>query len=295
VYGIIKTYDDKPHERAAIAASTEKAAFNNWMKRHGAARSTILLHMEQRIKAEHSVVEDAKRLWEKLASAYMLKLKHNFFQIREDLWSIKLLDYRDVDNYTSRIDGKVKDYNLSAGPTTPLTTDTDAADPDSAKTIAKMSEQEHICYLLCGMPRKNEWKVFLVLMMDKNATMPATLDEIVTKLIEKNTAITRENWLAPEAVLFTIMDSKSGKASKGGRSPKRDKRDDNRDNKDKRKEKDFRKCFHCQLRGHTTENCLGKQRGDPPKSADTTATASSAASAMSTLTTSIENYWMVAS
>jgi hypothetical protein len=60
-----------------------------------------------------------------------------------------------------------------------------------------------------------------------------------------------------------------------------------------RKERDFRKCTHCHRRGHTTENCLSKQRGDPPKAADTAAKASTETT--STITTLIENYWMVAS
>jgi len=165
---------------------------------------------------------------------------------------------------------------------------------DSAKTIAKISEQQHIFYLLCGIPTNDEWKVFLELMIDKNATMTATPYEIVTKLVEKKAAIKRENGLAPEALLFAKKGGKGGtcgnggKASKGGRSPKMDKRD----NKDNRKEKDFRKCFHCQLRGDTTENCLTKQRGNPPKAADTAAKPSTETTL--TLTTSIENYWMVA-
>jgi len=287
VYGIIKGYNDKPEEQAANATATEKAAFKDWMNRHGVAWSTILLGMEPRIQAEYTVVDDAKTLWEKLASAYKSKLKLNIFEIREDLWSIKLQDCGDVDNYASRIDRKVKDYNLCAGPTT---TDTDA--DANAKTIAKMSEQEHIFYLLRGIPRNDEWKVFLELMMDKNATMTATPDEIVTKLVEKEAAIKREKGLAPEALLFAKKGGgNGGKAGKGGKSPRKDKRD----SKDERKEKDFRKCFHCQRRGHTTENCLSKQRGDPPKSADTAAKASTEASATSTLTTSIKNYWMVAS
>jgi len=290
VYGIIKGYDDKPEEPAANAIATEKAAFKDWIKRHGVARSIILLGMELRIQAEYTVVDDAKTLWEKLASAYKSKLKLNIFGIREDLWSITLQDCGDVDYNALRIDRKAKDYNLCAGPST---TDTDA---DTAKTIAKMSEQEHIFYLLCGIPRNDQWKVFLELMMDKNATMTATPDEIVTKLIEKEAAIKRENGLAPEALLFAKNGGKGGnggKAGKGGRSPKRDKRDDKRDNKDERKEKDFRKCFHCQQRGNTTENYLSKQRSDPPKAADTAAKASTETT--STLTTSIENYWMVAS
>jgi hypothetical protein len=293
VYGIIKGYDGKPEEPAANATGTEKGAVKDWMNRHRVARSTILLGIEPRIQAEYTVVDDAKTLWEKLASAYKSKLKLDIFEIREDLWSIKLQDCGDVDNYASRIDRKVKDYNLCAGPST---TDTDA-DAYSGKTIAKMSEQEHIFYLLGGIPRNEEWNIFLELMMDKNATMTATPDEIVTKLVEKEAAIKGENGLAPEALLFAKKGDKGGtgnnggKAGRGGRSLRRDKRD----NQDERKEKDFRKCFHCPRRGHTTENCLSKHRGDPPNAADTAAKASTEASATSTLTTLIENYWRVAS
>jgi len=191
VYGIIKGHDDKLGEPAANATATEKAVFNDWMNSHCDARSSILLGMEQRIQAEYMVVDDAKTLWENLASANQSKLKLNIFGIREDLWSIKLQGCGDIDNYTSRIDRKVKDYNLCAGPST---TDTDATYIDSAKTIAKISEREHIFYLRCGIPRNDEWKVFLELMIDKNATMTATPDEIVTKLIAKEAAIKRENW-----------------------------------------------------------------------------------------------------
>jgi hypothetical protein len=131
VYGIIKGYDDKPEETAANATATEKAAFKDWMNRHGVARATILLGMEPRIQAEYTVVHDAKTLWEKLASAYKSKLKLNIFEIREDLWSIKLQDWGNVVNYVSQIDRKVKDYNLCGGPTAPSTTYTDG-DTDSA-------------------------------------------------------------------------------------------------------------------------------------------------------------------
>jgi hypothetical protein len=84
-----------------------------------------------------------------------------------------------------------------------MTTNTDTATgPDSVKTIANMSEQEHIFYLLRRIPRNNEWKVILELMMDRNATMTATPNEIVTKLVEMEAAFKRENVLAPDALLF---------------------------------------------------------------------------------------------
>jgi len=254
VYGIIKEYNDKPEEPAANATPTEKAAFKDWMNRHVVARSTILLGMEPRIQAEYTVVDDAKTLWEKLASAYKSKLKLNIFEIREDLWSIKQQNCGDVDNYTSRIDRKIPDNNLCAGPTATSTASNDAADTDTdanAKTILKMSEQEHIFYLLRGIPRNDEWKVFLELMMDKNVTMTAMPEEIITKLVEMEAAIKRENGLTPEAQLIAKKGGKGGRGGKVGKSPRRDKRD----NKDDRKDKDLRKCFHCQRRGHITENC----------------------------------------
>jgi len=131
--------------------------------------------------------------------------------------------------------------------------------------------------------------------MHKNATITATPDEIVTKLVEKEAAIKRENGLAPEALLFAKKGGKGGgngsKAGKGGKSPTRDKRD----SQDDREEKDLRMSFHRQRRWHVTENCLSKQHGNPPKSADTAAKVSTEASATSALTTSNETSWMVTS
>jgi hypothetical protein len=60
-----------------------------------------------------------------------------------------------------------------------------------------MSDQEHIFYLLRRIPRNDGQTVFQELMMNKNATMPATPDEIVTKLVETDAAIKREKALAP--------------------------------------------------------------------------------------------------
>jgi hypothetical protein len=106
VHGIIKGYNDKREEPAANATATEKATFKDWMNRYGVARSTIMLSMEPRIQADYMVIDNGKTLWEKLASAYNSKLKLNIFEIGEDLWSIKLKDCGDVNNYTLWIDVK---------------------------------------------------------------------------------------------------------------------------------------------------------------------------------------------
>jgi hypothetical protein len=184
--------------------------------------------------------------------------------------------------------GKVKDYNLCAGP---MCNHTNAADPEaSAMTIAMMSEQELIIYLLHGIPKNDEWKVFLELMMGKYATMTTMPEEIVTKLAEKNAAIKRENGLTPEALLFAKKGGRGGRGGKVGKGARRDKRD-NQGDIDK-KDKNLRKCFHCQRQGHITKNCLSNQRGYCALAANTVANASTETT--STQTTSNKNYWMVA-
>jgi len=92
-----------------------------------------------------------------------------------------------------------------------------------------------------------------------------------------------------------MRGGRGGREGKAGKCPKRDKSDDKGDNKgdNDRKDTDFLNNFHCQQRGLTTENCLSNQPSDPPMSANTTGKALTLTA--STLTTSIENYWMVAS
>jgi len=232
---IIKLSDDKMEEEAAHATTTGRAAFKDCMNHHRADGSTILLTLDPRIQAEYTVVDDGKTHWETFASSYTSKMKLKMFEMREDLQSIKLADCRDDDNNASRIDPEVKDCNHLDGPTT---TDTDAANTNpNAMKIAKISEQQHIFYLLRGMRRTDQWKVFVEHLMDKNATMSTSPDAIIIKLVEKKAAIKRDNRLTPDAMVCVKQGSKGGRVCKVGRSPKRDKRDNQGDND--RKEKDL--------------------------------------------------------
>jgi len=96
VYSAIEGCDNKLAEPAVNLTTIVKAAFKDGMKCDGVARSTILLGMEPRIQLEYMVVENAKTRWEKLTSASKSKLKLNIFDIREDLWSLKLQDCRSI-------------------------------------------------------------------------------------------------------------------------------------------------------------------------------------------------------
>jgi hypothetical protein len=106
---MINGYDNKLKEPAKIPTAARKAKLKDRTNCDGVARLTILLGLESKLHVEYKVVDDAKTLLEKLASAYRSKLKLTIFEIRDDHWRIKLHDCGDVDNYALPIDWKVKD------------------------------------------------------------------------------------------------------------------------------------------------------------------------------------------
>jgi hypothetical protein len=131
------------------------------------------------------------------------------------------------------------------------------------------------------------------LTMANNATMTATPNEIITKLVKTEAAIKRQNKLAPEAILFAKKDGKSGnggnasKVGKGSIIPNWNERDNTADRKDSVPAK----SIQCQRRSYITKNCVSTQTSNPALAAATGVEALT--QTMSTLTTSIENYWIV--
>jgi hypothetical protein len=97
----LKGYDKKPAEPAANGTATANGTFQDWRNRQGVARLTIALGIELGINEEYMVIENAEMHWEKLASLYKSMLKLNIFEIRKDLWSMKVQNSDDVDNYAS--------------------------------------------------------------------------------------------------------------------------------------------------------------------------------------------------
>jgi hypothetical protein len=293
VYGIVTGKDERPEgpaEQDATAAEKleHRAAVKDWVKQHGTVRSTILLGMELRLQASYMETTDARTLGEKLATAYKAKLKFNIFQIREELVGIRLEDCHDVDPYALRIDQKVKDYNLCSEQSTL-----------DAKTLAKMTDEEHVFNHLRGIPRNDDRQFFLELMMDKNATATLTPDEIVIKLVEKETTIKHENYLGQEALLFAKGNTKgnakgNGKGkSKGRKSWKGDESDEDQGDR-----KSQPTCFYCHTEGHNVWNCPSMKRGDSPVTKESTETAAKAKDDTITtrdsaeITTTIANYWV---
>lgn len=218
MYGIIEEFNYKPDKPATNFTATQKGVCKDWMNCCGVALLTNLVYMEQRIEAEYSAIDFAMMFWEKFTSAYQSKYKLNISEIWENLWSNKLQDNREVDNYALQINQMINYYNPCIGPST---TDTDA-DCNSGKTITKLSEEEHSFSHLCKIPWKDEWKVLVELINDKNVMMTTIRNEIISILIEVKAVIKTENWFGPDAMLFA---KNGGEGCDGRTSSKGSQRD----------------------------------------------------------------------
>ena len=112
---------------------------------------------------------------------YNVKLKFDAFQIRKLLLGICIDKSDALETYPLRSNQKVKNFDLCS-----------EASTSEAKRLAKMTDEQQVFYLLHGIPRNDDWRFFVELMMDKNATATLVPDEIVINLIEKESTIKHE-------------------------------------------------------------------------------------------------------
>jgi len=122
--------------------------------RHGAAAAVI-------VHGDYGCVDTLGET----GATHNCKLKCNVLQIREELWQIRLTECDDVETCVLRSVQQVKDYNLCLEPST-----------FDAKTFGNMTDEGHMIYLLCRLPRNVNWQFFLELSMVKNPTATVTPD-----------------------------------------------------------------------------------------------------------------------
>ena len=169
VLGIVDGTEEAPEDATQL---------KSWKKQHGIVRSTILLAMERSSQQQYGVQKDAKALWDQLKEDYKSKVKVNDWALRDEMSAVKLRDCENVQEYASKIQGHVNDFNLCA---------------DSSTGSSMMPKSKHSYYLMQGIPRDDDWRFFTQLMYDKIDTLADKPEEIVTRMKAHQTRLQKDD------------------------------------------------------------------------------------------------------
>jgi len=280
VLGIVDGTEEAPDAKNAKDATEFKA----WKKQHGIARSTILLAMERSLQQQYGVQKDAKALWDQLKEDYKSKVKLNVWALRDEMSAVKLRDCENVQEYASKIQGYVNDFNLCA---------------DSDSSTGTMPKSEHSYYLMQGVPKDDDWRFFTQLMYDKIDTLADKPEEIVTKMKAHEARLQKDDD-SEVAAMFSKLRTKSEKRnskhsrkSRGSGSESDGSSSESEKHASRRTNwRDTQECYRCHKKGHIAQYCPSTAPVKSGAPTETAAAAAAAAAATTMTTTSIENYWM---
>jgi len=155
-----------------------------------------------------------------------------------------------------------------------------------------MQTSEHSFYLMQGILKDDDWRVFSQLMYDQIDTLADKLEEIVMKMRPHKVRLQQEDD-SGVAAMFSKLRTKSEQCN-SEHSRKSQKSCDtgsksessNSDDQEKHRRRQTQECYRCHKVGHIARYCANTA---PVESGALTVT--TAVATMMT-TTSIENYWM---
>jgi len=266
-----------------IVDSTEKAPdakdeteFKAWKKPHGIVRSTILLAMERSLQQQYGVQKDAKALWDQLKEDYKSKVKLNVWALRDKMSAVKSSNCENVQEYASKIQCYVNDFNLCAESST-----------------GTMPKSEHSYYLMQGIPKNDDWRFFTQLMYDKIDTLADKQEEIVSKMKADEARLQKDNDSEVAAMFSKLRTKNEQRNSKHSRKSQKSRgsgseSDGGSSESEKHRRRHTQECYRCHKVGHIARYCPGTA---PVESRAPTETVAAAVATMMA-TTSIENYWM---
>jgi hypothetical protein len=206
-------------------------AYVDYTWRYYEALRLIFDALEDSLQLQYMGIEDPAELWKVIKRNYVGELQKSQLWIRRDLNEVKLEDSGSVNAYAMRIQNLVDEYRDGA---------TSATD--------RISDREHVFFLLNGIPQSDEWDVELRLidsLMDYLAEDPKA---VIKKLRAREDSIKSSKGISSEVALYThggLASRKSGKST---------------DRKTKDKRKDARTCHFCKQSGHTRRHCPERKK-----------------------------------
>jgi hypothetical protein len=161
VLGILDGTEEAPDAKNVKDATEFKA----WKKQHRVWRSTIPLVMERSFQQQYGVQKNAKAVWDQLKEDNKSKVRRNVWALHDKMSAVKLSNCENVQEYASRIQGYVNNFNIG-----------------EESSTGTMPMSEHSYYLILGIPKDDDWKVVPQLMYNKIATMADKPEEVSVKV-----------------------------------------------------------------------------------------------------------------
>jgi hypothetical protein len=226
---VSKTEVDKDGKTAVPPSK----AYVDYTWRYYEALRLIFDALEDSLQLQYMGIEDPAELWKVIKRNYVRELQKSQLWIRRDLYEVKLEDSGSVNAYAMRIQNLVDEYRDGA---------TSATD--------RISDREHVFFLLNGIPQSDEWDVELRLidsLMDYLAEDPKA---VIKRLRAREDSIKSSKGISAEVALYTH----GGLASESGKSGKCT------DRKTQDKWKDARTCYFCKQSGHTRRHCPERKK-----------------------------------
>jgi len=154
--------------------------------------------MEMSLQLQCDIQKYANMQWDQLKEDNKSKMRLSVWPAQDEMSAVRFSDCENVQEYSSKIQSYVNDFNL-------------CADTDSSSTgCGTMAKSEHTIYLIQGVPKDTDRTIFTQLIYHKIDTLAEEEEEIIVKMKANKVRLQKEDD-SEVAALFSKLQTKSAK------------------------------------------------------------------------------------